>query len=134
MTTAKKYRAQPTVLAEPIVIEIEGSRVSDPETDWSESFRSRLAASGEVLDLLAGAVQVDRGQVVGIHQAQAIPILRRLLHPGDLARFEALLQDQDRVVDLGTLWQIARDLVQELTDRPTGGSGTSSAGPDPERV
>lgn len=126
MTTARKtFTAKPLVLAEPPTIDLEGPHTSDADKTWQESFTCLRVAPAAVLDVIAGSVNVNRaGQVTAIHQAQAIPILRELIVPTDIGRFEQLLADRDRVVDLATLWEAAMWVVGQLTGRPTGGSGT----------
>jgi hypothetical protein len=127
MTTVKRFRSSPVVLDDPPVFIIDGLSLSGEP--WEEEFTSRRAAPGIVLDLVAGSVSVARSGQMMLNQAQASPILRELICDDDLPRFERLIRDRDRNVDFATLWQVAMWLVEELTGRPTGGSGGSSAGP-----
>lgn len=136
MTTAPEvFTAKPVVLPAGVPITINGLRLSaeNPEgTDvtsetpgyWEETFTSVRALPGAVLDAVSGSVSVDSaGDITAINQAQSIPILRQVLDPESLHRFEVLLKDRDRVVDIATLWGVAMKYVEKLTGRPTGGSG-----------
>ncbi len=129
--TTRRFTANPVVLDEAPTLVLDGRHVSDPEQAWEETFTARRAAPSSVIDMMAGSVSVDsRGRLTGINQAQAIPILREVLDPESARRFDHLIGDPDRVVDLGTLWMAASWLVEQLIGRPTGGPGTSSSGPE----
>ena len=138
MTTAPgTFTSRPTVVAGGVSITFDGVRVAalaslppdheiTPDTPgyWTETFTSIDALPGAVLDAVAGSVSMGAdGEIQSINQAKAIPVLRQLIRPEDRHRFERLIADPDRAVEINALWGGAMYMVKELTGRPTGGSG-----------
>lgn len=137
MTTAPgKFTSRPTRVAGGVKLTFDGVRLSAPEPDadveitpetegyWRLDVTTIAAVPPDVLDTIAGSVTIDRaGDLVAINQAQALPVLRKLIRPDDRRAFEGLVGDPDRVVTLEALWTAAMYAVEQLTGRPTGGSG-----------
>lgn len=142
MTTAQRFTSNPLILDEALSIIFDGTKVSAVEASraeglsddqraaaleagkWEETFTTRTSLPGAVLDEMMGSVTMAKnGQGMKIHQAQSIPILRQVIAPADLPRFEKLIVDHDRVVDLTVLWMAATYAVETMSGRPTGGSG-----------
>lgn len=117
------FTASPRVLDKGVTFKLQGNRIAGGEP-WYETFTSRVALPTASLDMVMSSVELDkRGEVTGIHQAAAIPLLEVVIHPDDLPRFRQLMNDPDRAIDLRTLWVCAMTVVGKLVERPTGGSG-----------
>jgi hypothetical protein len=81
-----------------------------------ENFECRAAIQGSVLlGFVADADSPEGGKA-----AQALyGFFEKALEPDDYIRFDALLKDPKRIVDLNLLGEIAGWLVEEYTSRPT---------------
>lgn len=81
-----------------------------------ETFNCRPRLQGAViLDFLSSG-QDDSGAGTA---AQILGIFPSALYPEDNARFEALIRDPDRIVELETLSEIVAFLIEAYTSRPT---------------
>ena len=128
MTTELIFEAPAPARREPVPFTLAGYRVSVPEdapdARWELTLRAKPVLPGSILDDVMGSVTIEHDEVTGFNQAAALPILRRIIVKDDLPEFEKLVNDDDRAVDIGTLWRTAMGLIEHLAGgRPTGGSG-----------
>lgn len=89
------------------------------------SFREEFRALGDppakALDAFRAAVSYNDRGAQQITRLDVITFLRDILIPEDEARFDALLDDKNRLVPLRVMYEAALDLFSELTKpRPTG--------------
>lgn len=103
MTRFKDFGAGGEVVQEPLSFKLYG-----------EDFNCRPALQGKVLlDMAANAgSESGAGKVVNDFFSQA-------LLPEDLERFNALINDPDKIVTVETLGEIVGWLVEEYSNRPT---------------
>lgn len=95
---------------------------------WSESFRCLPDAPAAALDDLAASVGVDnRGRMVW-NQGSLLRFFRAVLHPDDEERFDALVNDKNRVLPLEALGDIMFWLGEVYTERPTEPPSSSAGG------
>lgn len=103
---------------EPLTFELVGVGQITKEP-WSESFTAVSVAPAGVLDDLASSMGVDdRGNRVW-HSPSLLGFMRGIIVDDDVARFESLMRDKDRAVDIRDLGEIMLWLSEELLDRPS---------------
>jgi hypothetical protein len=101
---------------------------------WSERFTSvREIPSGVLDDLLATMSVDDQGRQTWNH-VSLLRFMRGVLAAEDVARFEVLVRDKERIVPLDTLGELMMWLAEELTGRPTSRRSASQAGPPPTPI
>jgi len=90
-----------------------------------EEFQCRPAIQGKVLlNIVAGADESDGAAV-----ARTInEFFEKTLLPDSLDKFNALLNDPDKIVTVDTLGEITAWLVEEYSSRPTQQPEPSSSG------
>lgn len=77
-----------------------------------------------------GAVLLRFGKDTKDNPAEAVMSFFELCMPEEeFARFEELIESDDKIVDATTLGEIAGYLASEYTARPTGLGGSSTSGP-----
>jgi hypothetical protein len=96
-----------------------------------EEFACRQAMSGAILLDFVRRADSNSG---GMAAEAIIEFLGNAMDGDDADRFEALIKDPDRIVQVETLGEIAGWLVEQYTARPTrprsrSASGRSSGGP-----
>lgn len=125
--TTAPTKQGPTFTVEGTLLEFtDEGEVLDSGEEWSETFRCLPTASGGALDDLVSAVSVnDRGEVE-FSRVSVLRFVRELLIPADVVRFEQMVRDKRRLIELDVLGAIMMDLAQEVTgQRPTGPQRTS---------
>ena len=95
-----------------------------------EEFSCKQAMSGAALLDFVRRADSDSG---GMAAEAIIQFLNMSLEEDDAARFDAMIKDPDRIVEVETLGEIAGWLVEQYTTRPTrarsrSANGRSSAG------
>lgn len=128
MTTDLTFEAPAPTRRDPLPFKLAGYLVSkpadDPDARWELELHAKPVLPGAILDGVMGSVTIEDGEVTGFNQAAALPLLRKIIVKDDLAAFEELVNDDDRAVDITTLWAAAMKLIETLSGgRPTGGSG-----------
>lgn len=90
-----------------------------------ETFDCRPAIQGKVMLQLIANSDENKPQ----EAAQMVfDFFNAVLLDESAARFNALVEDKERIVQMETLGQIVSWLVEEYTNRPTQGSELSSTG------
>lgn len=101
-----------------------GQLTKDP---WSQVFRCLGTAPAAALDELAAAVTVQDGDVIAFSNVSVLAFFRHVLVPDDLAEFDKLVRDKDRVVTIQTLGDVLLWLGEQYSDgRPTTPSSSST--------
>lgn len=129
----KTYRSSaPTTQGPTFTVEGHLLKVNDAgeltvtDETWSETFRCLPTAPGGALDDLVSAVSVDERGNIAFSRVSVLRFIREVLIPGDENRFEQMVRDKYKLLDLEVLGQIMMDLSEELTGRrPTGPQRTS---------
>lgn len=104
---------------EPVEFDLEGARFSNNEP-WSEHFACVEVAPPAVLDDLVSSSTIDeRGNRI-YHTPSLIAFMNGVLVDQDLPRFNALMRDKDRAIDIQTLGEIVVWISEEIVGRPTG--------------
>ncbi len=86
---------------------------------WAESFTAVPVAPPGVLDDVASSMGVDdKGNRVW-HTPSLLGFMRGILIDEDVSRFEKLMHDKDRAIDIKDLGEIMLWLTEELLDRPS---------------
>lgn len=111
---------------EPVEFDLAGTR-ADGTTPWTEHFTCLTRAPAAIGLLLAQCFTVVDGDVV-VGTAAIMRALRTLVALDDRERFEVLLNDPDRLVEVGDLGEVAWWLNEVYSRRPTGPQRTSPAG------
>lgn len=96
-----------------------------------EEFACKQAISGALLLDFVRRADSDSG---GMAAEAIVEFLGQALTEDDAERFDALIKDPERIVEIETLGEIVGWLVEQYTTRPTkarsrSASGRSSAGP-----
>lgn len=103
---------------EPITFELGGLGLLTKEP-WVESFTAVPVAPPGVLDDVSTSMGVDdRGNRVW-HTPSLLGFMRGVIVDDDVARFEALMRDKDRAIDIRDLGEIMLWLTEELLGRPS---------------
>lgn len=103
---------------EPITFELSGRGLLTKEP-WEESFTAVPVAPPGVLDDVASSMGIDdRGNRVW-HTPSLLGFMRGVIVDDDVARFEALMRDKDRAIDIKDLGEIMLWLTEELLGRPS---------------
>ena len=90
-----------------------------------ESFECRQALQGKIiLDLVARSSSENASDAAKVID----DFFSSVLLPESLTRFNNLLKDPDKIVDVETLGEISSWLVEVYTSRPTVGPEVSSIG------
>ncbi len=114
-----------TVAGQLLKVDDNGALIVTDE-EWSEEFRCLPTAPGGALDDLVAAVSVDDRGEITFSRVSVLRFVREVLIPGEEQRFERMVRDKYRLLDLEVLGQIMMDLAEELTGRrPTGPQRTS---------
>lgn len=97
--------------------------------EWREEFwLLPLAPVGAVDDLMASITLTDDGRL-SYRQTSLLRFFRGVLVEEDVPRFEALMRDKDRAVDLSTLGEIMMELGEDMLGvRPTRPPSPSTGG------
>lgn len=99
--------------------------------EWSETFTCLPVAPAGVLDDLSSSVSVDDDGVPRVHQMRLLRFFRGVLEDEDVARFNLLVHDKERMLELTMLAEIMNWLTEELVGHPTTPSSTSGRGRRP---
>lgn len=87
--------------------------------EWSEHFTCVPTAPSGVLDDLASSMGTDgRGNTVW-NQVSLLAFFRGVLLDDDVVRFQALVHDKDRLVELDLLGEIMLWVADEVVGHPT---------------
>ena len=86
---------------------------------WSEDFTALPKVPSVALDDLAQSVRIDSKGRQAYNAPSVLNFLRRVIVPDDLERFEALVSDPARNVELDLMADVMNWLVDELGGRPT---------------
>lgn len=129
----KTYRSSaPTTQGPTFTVAGQLLKVSDEgelivtDDEWEETFRCLPTAPGGALDDLVAAVSIDDRGEISFSRVSVLRFIREVLIPGDEQRFERMVRDKLKLLDLEVLGQIMMDLSEELTGRrPTGPQRTS---------
>lgn len=88
--------------------------------EWREEFWLLPTAPVGVVDDLLSSITLTEDGKLSYRQVSVLRFFRGILVDADVPRFEALMRDKDRVVDLGTLGEIMMELGEEMLGvRPT---------------
>ena len=132
--TPKVYRAAPPIRDEDLIpFAVEG--VDSNGQPWVERFAALPKVPPAVLMNLVDAIGVaTQGPKIGemVYSASAIiGFVRQSLHPtwnDQLARWDALMSDPFRSIDLPVLAEIMMDLVEQVGGFPSGPPAVSAGG------
>jgi hypothetical protein len=96
-----------------------GNEVVDEPLSFSlhgETFECRPAIQGKMLlSMVADAESDDTAKVVKV----VTEFFQKTLMPESYERFEALIEDPERIVTVETLGEITAWMVEQYTERPT---------------
>lgn len=115
---------------DPTVFELDGVGVLDGEP-WSERFKTVPVVPVGVIDALTSSMGTDDHGNTVFAQPSLLKFMRGLLYDEDIPRFDALMGDKNRAVDINTLGEIMLWLAEEKTGRPTMPSSNSGDGRRP---
>lgn len=107
--------------------------VVESDEEWEETFRCLPVAPGGALDDIAAAVSIDDHGRMTFNKVSVLRFIRAVLVEADEQRFDEVVRDKRRMVELDVLGEIMIDLSEGYTNRPTGPQRTSpgsSAGTD----
>lgn len=90
----------------------------DDDTTWSETFTVSSRLDARMAGWYAQAYTVIEGKQV-INPPAVIQFLKMACVPESALRFEALVDDPDRLVDVKLLGEVFGWLAEEVLDRPT---------------
>jgi hypothetical protein len=130
MRPPKRYKAAPAIVEDDLVpFVIEG--VNADGSPWTEEFMALpKAPPGVLFDLVNAVGLAENGQMV--YSAQAIgAFMSAVLHPtwnNQVERWERLMRDPFRTVDVQVLGQIMMDLAEEVGGFPTTPPASSAGG------
>lgn len=99
--------------------------VVESEEEWEETFRCLPVAPGGALDDIAAAVSIDDHGRMTFNKVSVLRFIRAVLVEADEPRFDAMVRDKRRMVELDVLGEIMIDLSEGYTNRPTGPQRTS---------
>lgn len=99
--------------------------VEETDEEWSETFRCLPVAPGGALDDIAAAVSIDDQGRMTFNKVSVLRFIRAVLVEADEQRFDAVVRDKRRMVELEVLGEIMIDLSEGYTNRPTGPQRTS---------
>lgn len=114
----------PVPAVEPVVDEESGEILSEA-VDAVETFHEEFHALGDppakALDAFRAAISYNGTGQKAVARLDVIEFLREILVPEDETRFEALLDDKNRLVPLRVMYEAAMALFTEIVKpRPTG--------------
>lgn len=92
---------------------------------YGEEFHCRPAIQGNTLLQIVAEADADDGAKVA---STISTFFQKTLMPESYERFQALLDDPDKIVTVETLGEITAWLMEEYTDRPTKEPERSSNG------
>jgi len=96
-----------------------GGEVADDPLSFSlhgETFECRPTIQGKtLLTMVADAESDDTSKILNI----ITEFFHKTLLPESYERFEALIEDPDRIVTVETLGEITAWMVEQYTERPT---------------
>lgn len=87
--------------------------------EWEESFTCLPTIPGSALEILSKAVGVNAAGEQVYNRPSVIGFLRATLPPTDQARFDALVVDPHRTVELEVLAQVMRVINDKVVNRPS---------------
>jgi hypothetical protein len=104
-----------------VTFDISGQFTRDPEAEpWTERFTCVGLAPAGVLEALTTSISLDATTGRRRYNSMScMAFVRAVLVPEDVERWDALLEDTDRLVGLIDLVGIVAWLSDELTLRPT---------------
>jgi len=122
MPRHRQFSLGPPPSAEDAVsFDVTGQFTSDPDREpWSERFHCVGLAPAGVLEALTTSIALDATTGRRRYNSMScMAFVRAVLVPEDVERWDALLEDTDRIVGLIDLVGIVAWLSDELTLRPT---------------
>lgn len=111
-----------------IPFEIEGVHFSDPDRVWVETFHALPFAPSGVLDDLSRSVSQDQRGRVAFHRTSVVQFFEGVLVEEDVQRFQDLVHDKDRIVELEDLAAIMAELQKAITGVPLPRRSSSTNG------
>lgn len=126
-TTSRHQRRQvPTFTVAGVYVDVDkAGNVVESDEEWEEMFRCLPVAPGGTLDDLSSAVSVDEHGNMTFSKVSVLRFIRSVIVEGDEHRFDQMVRDKRRMVELEILGEIMMDLSAEYTGRPTGPQRTS---------
>lgn len=129
----KTYRSKaptqkkvPTFTVEGNYIDVgDAGDVIETEEEWSETFRCLPTAPGAALDDLVSSVSINEEGDISFSKVSVLRFIRSVLTESEEQRFNAMVRDKRKLVDLDVIGQIMMDLAEEYTGRPIGPQRTS---------
>lgn len=98
----------------------DGEVLHKEDDTWQETFECLSKVPAKVLDNLIASVGVSKSGAVSVDNLQICGFLRSCLLPRDRPRWDALLDDDARVLDMGDdLVPVMEELTGGLFGRPT---------------
>lgn len=123
---APKRKQVPTFTVEGPYIDVDAEgNVVESEEEWSETFRCLPEAPGATLDDLVSAVSVDDEGNISFSRVSVLRFIRSVVVESDEQRWNEMVRDKRRLVDLDVLGEIMMDLAAGYTGRPIGPQRTS---------
>lgn len=122
---------QPTDTAEapakmPTPFVVDGLTLTEGEP-WEEAFNvMAYPPQGALVDMAAG-VRIVNGEIT-YQAASVVRFLRDVILPSEEARWDALMRDKERAVDVEVLGTIMLWAAAVVADRPTGPLSSSTGG------
>ncbi len=102
-----------------VEFDLEGFRFSNGEP-WTEHFRCVEVAPPAVLDDLVSSSSIDERGNRKYYTPSLIAFMNGVIVDEDLPRFNALMRDKDRAIEIEILGETVIWISEEIVGRPTG--------------
>lgn len=100
----------------------------DGASDWEETFTVLEEIAGQALESLARSAQIDDEGNIQWNKLALLRFLRAAIVPEDEDRWDRMMADKERVIDISLVGDVVFDITKEKADRPTGPQPGSDAG------
>lgn len=100
-------------------VEMDGEVLHKEDDQWSETFECLSKVPAKVLDGLISSVGISKSGAVSVDNLRVCGFIRSCVHPRDRQRWDALMDDDARVMALDDLVPIMEVLTGGLFGRPT---------------
>lgn len=110
-----------------VTFDISGTRLSNGET-WSEDFTCLPEVPGGALDDLTASVGVDAQGRMTFNKVSVLRFMRSVIVEEDEQKFDAMVHDKDKLVQLETLGDMMMRVAEAIVGRPIGPRSTSQVG------
>lgn len=95
---------------------------------WREEFHLLPIAPVGCVDDLLSSMRITGDGRISYQQGPLVRFFRGVMLDADVARWETLIRDKDRAVDLQTLGEIMDDLSESMLGLPTKPPSSSASG------